>query len=371
MIYLDYAATTPTDSEILKTFCDVSTKFIANPNSLHRLGVEAMDIIDKSTEQVANLLGIKESEVIYTSGATESNNMAIIGICKKYCNRGKHIITTSFEHSSIYGPVGILQKEGFDVSFAKTDSNGLVDLDDLKKLITDETILVSVSAVNSEIGIKQNINDIGEIINKRCYFHVDMTQALGKINIDLSCVDLASFSAHKIYGIKGIGMLYKKEGISILPIISGGKSTTIFRSGTPATGLIVSFAKAMRLILEDFDKKVVNINNINKSVVSFLKDFDNVYINSNSFCIPNILNFSFTKMKPETLLHAFEKYDIFISTQTACSSSSTLSKSVLALTGNEKIASSSVRISFSHLTTENEISSFKKAFTEIYNRYKG
>lgn len=366
MTYLDYSATTPTSEEVLNTFVEVSRKYIGNPNSLHKLGVEANEIIKASTKQISNLLNIKESEIIYTSGASESNNTAIKGIALKYQNRGKHIITTEFEHSSIYGPLTYLQKQGFKVDFVKTDEFGRVDINNLKELLTDETVLVSVGYINSEIGIIQSIDEIGKLLNSypKCYFHVDMTQALGKIKVNLTNVDLASFSAHKIYGIKGIGMLYKKENISLEPLIHGGKSTTVFRSGTPATALIASFAKAMRLILEDLDKKHEYISKLNKMLKEGLK-YDKVYINSNEHCIPNVLNISVVGVKPETMLHALEKYDIYISTQTACSTG-TSSKSVFALTKDENRAKSSLRISLSHLTKENDIKYFLEKFEVCY-----
>lgn len=366
MTYLDYSATTPTSEEVLNTFVEVSRRYIGNPNSLHKLGVEANEIIKASTKQISNLLNIKESEVIYTSGSSESNNMAIKGIALKYQNRGKHIITTEFEHSSIYGPLTYLQKQGFKVDFVKTDEYGIVDINNLKELLTDETILVSIGYINSEIGIIQPIDEIGKLLKEypKCYFHVDMTQALGKIKIDLTNVDLASFSAHKIYGIKGIGMLYKRENISLEPLIHGGKSTTVFRSGTPATALIASFAKAMRLILTDLDKKYEYISKLNKMLKDGLK-YDNVYINSNEHCIPNVLNISVVGIKPETMLHALEKYDIYISTQTACSTG-TSSKSVYALTEDENRANSSLRISLSHLTKESDIKYFLEKFDVCY-----
>ena len=366
MTYLDYSATTPTNSEVLNTFVEVSNKYIGNPNSLHKLGVEANNLINAATKQIADLLNIKESEIIYTSGASESNNLVIKGICEKYQNRGKRIITTEFEHSSIFGPLTYLQKKGFEVVFVKTDEFGVVDIDSLKELLTDDTILVSICAVNSEIGIIQPINEIGLLLKEynKCYFHVDMTQALGKINIDLTNIDLASFSAHKIYGIKGIGMLYKKESISLEPLIHGGKSTTVFRSGTPATALIASFSKAIRLALENLDEKYKYIESLNKTIKDNIPK--GVSINSNEYCIPNILNLSVVGIKPETMLHALEKYDIYISTQTACSTGS-VSKSVYALTKDMEKAKSSIRISLSHLTKEEDINYFIDCFNKCLN----
>ena len=372
MTYLDYSATTPVDRDVLRTFDEVTTNFIGNPNSLHKLGIEANNIIDASSRQIADLLRIKESEIIYTSGASEANNLAIKGIALKYQNRGKHIITTSFEHSSIYGPLNYLQQQGYIVDFVETDNKGLVDIDNLKSLITEDTILVSIGSVNSEIGIIQPINEIGLMLKEfsKCYFHVDMTQAIGKTKIDLTNVDLASFSAHKIYGIKGIGMLYKKESIVIEPLIHGGKSTTVYRSGTPMTGLIASFAKALRLILSDLEDHKRYISELKTFLIDGLSDYEDVYINSNDQCIPNIVNLSVVGVKPETMLHALEIYEIYISTQTACSSKSASSKSVLALTNDEDRASSSIRISLSHLTTKEEIKYFLESFDKCYKSLK-
>jgi len=230
-------------------------------------------------------------------------------------------------------------------------------------LLSDDTILVSICGVNSEIGIKQPIEEIGLILKDypKCFFHVDMTQALGKIKINLDNVDLASFSAHKIYGIKGIGFLYKKENINIEPLVHGGKSTTVFRSGTPATALIVSMAKAIRLALENLDDKYNYILSLNEKLKNELVKIENVYINSNKYCIPNMLNISVIGIKPETMLHALENYDIYISTQTACSTG-TVSKSVYALTKDENRANSSLRISLSYLTTLEEINYFIECF---------
>lgn len=368
MTYLDYSATTPVNEEVLSTFVEVTKKYIGNPNSLHKLGIEANKIIEAATKQIADLLHIQEKEIIYTSGSSESNNMVIKGIAYKYQNRGKHIITTEFEHSSIYGPLTVLQQQGFTVDFVRTNAFGLVDIDNLKELLTDETILVSIGAVNSEIGIQQPIEEIGILLKKypKCFYHVDMTQALGKIEIDLTNIDLASFASHKIYGIKGIGLLYKKQNILLEPLINGGKSTTVFRSGTPATGLIVSFAKAMRLILEDLDKNYKYIKELNSYLRDSLGKYDKVFINSNEYCIPNVINISVIDIKPETMLHALEEYDIYISTQTACSTG-TSSKSVYALTKDEKRANSSIRISLSHLTTEAEIKYFLECFDICYH----
>ena len=368
MIYLDYSATTPVNREVIDTYSRVCSEFIGNPNSLHKLGVEAKKLIDASTKQIANILGVNPNEIIYTSGSSESNNMAIKGVCSRYSNRGKHIITTNLEHSSIVAPLNYLQNNGFEVDFVKLDENGRVDLNDLENLITDNTILVSINAVNSEIGILQPVKEISEIVKKypKCFFHSDMTQAIGKINVNLENIDLISFSAHKFFGIKGIGVLIKKEKVELEPIIHGGKSTTNYRSGTPCTPLIISISKALRLALNNIDERYKHVENLNTYLKEALEKYDKVKINSNSKCIPHILNISVLGVKPETLLHALEEHDIYISTQSACSVSNAKSKAVLALTNDIDRASSSVRISIASITTKEEIDYFLDKFKIVY-----
>ena len=361
MVYLDYSATTPVNEEVLNTYVKVCKDYIGNPNSLHTLGVDAKKLIDASTKQIADILGVKTSEVIYTSGSSEANNTAIKGICFRYSNRGKHIITTELEHSSVIAPLNYLTSLGYEVDFVKLDENGLVDLDDLASLLRKDTILVSIASVNSEVGVKQDIEKISKVIheNSKAFFHSDVTQSIGKEKINFSYLDLASISCQKFYGMKGIGALIKKENIQITPLIHGGKSTTIFRSGTPATPLIVSFAKALRLSYQDFSSKYQKVLKNRNYLVEKLKNED-VFINSNSFCIPHIVNISLKDIKSEVMLHALESNDIFISTQTACSVGD-ISKAVYTITHDKKRASSSIRISISYLTTKEEIDIFIEA----------
>ncbi len=364
MIYLDYSATTPVNDEVLDTFIKTTKNYIGNPNSLHKLGVDSKKLIEAATEQVAKLLGINTKEIIYTSGASEANNAAIKGVCFKYKNRGKHIITTELEHSSVIAPIAYLQNLGYEVDFVKLDENGIVDLKDLEEKMRDDTILVSIASVNSEVGTLQPIDKIGEIVKKypKAYFHSDITQSIGKQKVDLSLIDLASFSAQKFFGLKGIGCLIKKEKIIIEPLIHGGKSTTVFRSGTPTVSLIVSLAKALRLAYLDFDKKQEKVRKLNEYLISRLKQLD-IYINSNDYCIPNIVNISLRNIKAETMLHALESEDIYISTQTACSKGD-YSKAVFALTKDQEKASSSLRISLSYLTTIEELDKFIEVFSK-------
>lgn len=368
MTYLDYSATTPVNKEVLESFNKTCLEYIGNPNSLHKLGVKSKNLEESATKQIARLLNVKENEIIYTSGSSESNNLAIKGICERYSRIGKHIITTNLEHSSIYGPIGYLQKQGYEVDFVKT-KNGLVDLEDLKNKLRKDTILVSIASVNSETGIKQNIEEIAKILKDyNCYFHVDATQSIGKVNIDFKNVDLVSFSAHKIFGLKGIGCLIKKEHIDLIPLIHGGKSTTIYRSGTPALPLIVSLSKALRLALEDLDKKELYVKELNNYLKENIKDIKNVTINSNEHSIPQVLNISVLNIKPETMLHALEEDEIYISTQSACSSNNPVSKAVLEVTGDQEKAKHSIRVSISYVTTKEEIDTFIESFKKNVER---
>ena len=369
MIYLDYSATTPVDKRVLDTFNKVCLEYPGNTNSLHSLGVKSHELSDYATEEIAKMLHVKKSEIIYTSGASESNNTVIKGVCERYKNRGKHIITTFLEHSSIIAPLNYLTSQGFEVDFVKIDDNGLVDLEDLKRLMRDDTILVSVCYVDSELGLRQPIKEISEIVRKypKCYFHTDCTQALGKIDIDLSGVDFASFSGHKIFGLKGIGLLYKKENIVIEPLIHGGKSTTIYRSGTPALPLICSLMKALELVIPNIDKNYEYVSSLSRKIKDNLKKYDNIHINSTENSIPYIINFSVIGVKPETFIHTMEEEDIYLSTKSACSTSD-VSLSVDSIYHNREISMSSIRISLSYKNTEEEIDKFIKAFDKIYNK---
>lgn len=367
MIYLDYSATTPVNEEVLNSYIQTTKTMIGNPNSLHKLGVQAKCLIDAATEQIANILQIKPNEIIYTSGASEANNTAIKGICLKYQNRGKHIITTALEHSSIIEPLNYLKTQGFEVEYVNLDKNGVVNLEDLERKIREDTVLVTIASVNSEVGIIQPISQIAKIVKKypKTYFHTDMTQSIGKEKLDLKDVDLASFSAQKFYGMKGIGGLIKKETVVIEPLIHGGKSTTRDRSGTPPTALIVSMAKALRLAYENLEQKERHVSELNAYLRKKLED-NSIVINSPKTAIPNILNISIGKIKPETMLHALEAKEIYISTQTACSVSN-MSNAVYAVTKDEDKARHSLRISLSYLTTTKEIDDFVTELIKIRN----
>ena len=365
MIYLDYSATTPVDKRVLESFDRTCLEYIGNPNSLHSEGVKSKKLMDAAVNQVASILNVKESEVIFTSGATESNNLAITGVINKYKDRGKTIITTKLEHSSVLETLSYLEKNGYNIKYVKVDSNGLVDINNLKELINDDVVLVSICEVNSEIGIIQNVDEIGKILKEypRIIFHVDGTQAIGKKKVNLENIDLYSFSAHKIYGLTGVGVLIKKDNITLEPLIHGGKSQSNFRGGTPALPLIVSTSRALKLIMNDLDYNISYVKELKERLINGLNKIDGVIINSNEYSIPHIVNFSVKGIKPETLLHALEENEIYISTRTACSTDD-YSLSVYELTKDIEKAKSSLRVSISYLTKENEIDYFLNKLRE-------
>ena len=372
IIYLDYSATTPVDKEVLDTYDKVSLDYIGNPNSLHKLGIESKRLMDASVKQVADLLGVKENEVIFTSGATESNNLAIFGVANRYTNRGKHIITTKLEHSSVLECVSYLESKGYEIDYVNIDKSGLVDLKDLEKKLRKDTILVSICLVNSEVGFVQNIDEISKVVrkNKTTIFHVDGTQAIGKIEVNLDNIDLFSFSTHKFYGPKGVGCLIKKSNIEIDPIIHGGKSQTNYRSGTPFLPLIVSTSKALRLALDNLDKKYEYVLDLNKYLKEELSKIDGVIINSNSNCIPHILNISIPGIKPEVMLHALEEENIFISTKTACSKDNSDSLSLTTIGLDHEVCGYSLRIRLSYKTTKEELDRFIDVLKEKIKELK-
>lgn len=368
MIYLDYSATTPVLKEVLDSYNKVTIDYFGNPNSLHNLGVKSRELLNSATKQISNIFKIKEEEIIYTSGSTEANNLALIGCALAHGKRGSHIVVSKLEHESIYGICNYLESIGFYIDYVKNTADGVIDLDDLKGLVNENTILVSICAVNSELGIRQPLKTIKQVINKEnpnTFFHSDMTQAVGKIPINLGDVDMASMSGHKIYGPKGIGMLYKKIGINIKPILYG--SNKDIRPGTPALPLIVSFSKALRIANSDLDKKENTIKKHNDKICEFLSGYPKILINKTPYSIPNILNISLMNIKPETFIHALEKHDVYVSSNTACSSGK-ISNAVLGVYGDKKRALTTIRISLSYMTTNEEINEFINIFESVYNK---
>lgn len=371
MIYLDYSATTPVNPEVLDSLVKVSKDYIGNPNSMHNLGVKSRALLKSATRQIADCLNVKMEEIIYTSGATEANNTALLGVALRYKNRGNHIILSKLEHPSEYVLANYLENLGFRISYVNNDSDGLIDLDDLKSLITDKTILVSIVGVNSEVGVRQPLKTIRQIIKKEnpnTIFHSDLTQGLGKVAINLNDVDLASFSGHKIYGPKGIGLLYKSEKVDIVPLIHGSSKDFPLRAGTPPLPLIVALSKAIRLCLIDLDKKELYVKKLNEKIVDDLSHYPNLKFNNTKYSIYHVINISLMDIKPESFVHAMEDHEVYISTNTACSSGE-LSTSVMALYGDKKRAVTTIRISLSCNTTMDEVNKFLTFFHGEYQRF--
>lgn len=364
MIYLDYSATTPVALEVQDTMNKVTREFIGNANSLNGLGIKSRNLLNSATKQIANCFNILESEITYTSSSTESNNLAIIGCALAYFKKGKHIIVSKLEHADVYDICDYLKSIGFEISYVSSNADGLVDFEELKRLIRPDTILVSIAAVNSELGIRQPLKMIRQIIKKEnpyTLFHSDMTQAVGKISVSLLDTDLATISSHKIYGPKGIAMLYKNSTVKIKPIIYGSGQSNDLKPGTPPLPLIVGFAKALRLALEGVEKKEKYVNLLNERICNKLSKYPDILINKTKYSIPHILNISLMNIKPETFIHAMDNEEIYLSTNTACSSGKT-SNAVMALYNDIKRASHTIRISLSSITTSDEIDKFLKAF---------
>lgn len=368
MIYLDYSATTPVLNEVLDSYNKVTTDYVGNPNSMHLLGTKSNELLKSATKQIADIFDIKTDEIIFTSGSTESNNMALIGTLLSKGKKGSHIIVSKLEHESIYGICKYLENCGFIIDYVDNNDEGVIDINNLKNLIFEDTVLVSICAVNSETGIRQPLKTIRQIINKKnpsTIFHSDMTQAVGKIPITLNDVDMASLSGHKIYAPKGIGMLYKKENIKIKPLLYGSNDS--LRPGTPALPLIVSFSKALRIANTDLSKKEEKVRKYNDKICSFLEKYPKIKINKTKYMIPHILNISLMNIKPETFIHALEKHGVYVSSNTACSSGK-ISAAILNLYNDKQRALTTIRISLSYLTTFIEINDFLNIFDSVYNK---
>lgn len=368
MVYLDYSATTPVLPEVLDSYNKVTEEYFGNPNSLHSLGVKSHELLESANKQICDLLKIKEDEFFYTSGATESNNLAIIGAALTYKRYGNRILVSTMEHPSVYGICKHLEKLGFVIDYVNVTNEGVIDFDDLKNKVTKDTILVSICAVNSEVGVRQPLKTVRQVIrknNENCILHSDMTQAIGKVNINVNDVDLATISSHKIYGPKGIGLLYKTRGLVLTPLLYGHDDFLV--PGTPALPLIVSFAKALRLALKDITKKEETVKKHYDKIVEHLSNnYPNVIINSSKYCIPHILNISLMDIKPETFIHALEKDEVYVSSNTACSKGKK-SESVYQMTHDDKRSETTIRISISPYTLPSEITEFLESFDKHYN----
>ena len=363
-VYLDYSATTMVDIGVLEKFNEIVKNNYANPNSLHDLGIKSKSIINDSIKNITNYFGIDEDEIIFTSGSSESNNTIIKGLVKD--NRRK-IITTYLEHSSIISPLSYLQTNGYIVEFVKISSDGLIDIDDLKEKLDDNTILVSIAYVDSELGIHFNTEEVFKVVkdyDSSIYTHSDITQGLGKININLDNIDMASFSGHKIYTFKGIGGLIKKKNIKLVPLIHGGHSTTVYRSGTPQTELIYSLSCAFDLFKDSLDTKYNYVSELNNRIKKELSKYQKIVINSTERSIPNILNFSILGEDSTKTQNYFNDHGIYLSTKSACSSDKSMSLVIKNMYNDEKRAKSSIRVSLSYKTTYEEVDYFLEVLKE-------
>ncbi|MCG6407848.1 IscS subfamily cysteine desulfurase [Vibrio fluvialis] len=362
-IYLDYSATCPVDPRVAEKMvqCMTMDGNFGNPASRsHRYGWQAEEAVDTAREQIADLLNADPREIVFTSGATESDNLAIKGVAHFYQKQGKHIITCKTEHKAVLDTTRQLEREGFEVTYLEPETNGLIDLNKLEAAMRDDTILVSIMHVNNEIGVIQDITAIGELCRARkIVFHVDAAQSAGKLPIDVqeTKVDLISLSAHKIYGPKGIGALYvrRKPRIRLEAQMHGGGHERGFRSGTLATHQIVGMGEAFRIAKEEMQKDYDHAVELRDRMLSGIKDMEAVTINGDlEQRLPNNLNISFAFVEGESLLMSLK--DIAVSSGSACTSASLEPSYVLRALGlNDELAHSSIRFSFGRFTTEEEV----------------
>lgn len=360
MIYLDYAANTFVDKEVLDTFYDATQKYFANPNSSHKLGLEAKNKIDESTKEILKFLKLEDYEIVYTSGATEANNLAIKGICNYYKNFGRHIILSGLEHTSIIASLENFQKLGFEVSIVSMNKEGQIDLDNLKSLIREDTILVSIASVDSELGIKQPIEEISDLLKDypHTFFHTDASQAIGKTEINFNNCDLITIAPHKFYGMNNFGALIKKKNVLLTKMLDGGKSTTLYRSGTPDTANIIALSLAIKKAIEKMDERNKIVFDLASKLLEELNKYSNITINHPIQSLPHFINFSVDGLLANELVKELENNDIYVSAKTSCCPVDSPSKIVYAFTKDRKLATTSIRVSLSHLTTNEEILKF-------------
>lgn len=374
MIFFDSASTTPLHPEVLKTYTYLLERYYANSDALYSSGLEVNQLMEQSRSMIASLLKVKDTEIFFTSGASESNNMLIKGIAFAYMHKGKHLITSNVEHSSVMGAFKQLQDVfGFEVSYVPVDDKGLVQPETLKKYLRKDTILVSIMSTNNEVGSINDLKALSKIIkeNSRAYFHSDCTQTLGKNPLDLSVVDAASFSAHKIYGVKGSGFLYKKENIQLVPIINGGQQESGLRGGTSNHPADIVLAKTLRITLDHMQKHYDYVTKLNQILRYELAKMDDIVINSCEEATPYILNFSCTCMTSEILLNALNERKICVSAKSTCHSKTKEASEVLLAMGfDEKRASQAIRVSFSYLNTKDEVYQLIENLKEILNEYR-
>ena len=378
MIYLDNSATTKPHESVLQTFLQVNERYFANPASIHKAGVEANDLLSRAREQVASILNTEDKQVIFTSGGTESNNFALYGIAKSSTHKGKHIIVSEIEHPSVLEAAKRLITEGFDIEYLRVDEHGKLSVEQLKRIIRKDTILVSVMHVNNEMGAISPIREMAKIIHEksRAVFHVDAVQSFGKMHVAFdgeNGPDILTISGHKIHGIKGSGVIAFRKQLNISPLLVGGGQEFNLRSGTVSVPLAVSFAKAARLAVENIEVMQEKYKKWNDELRSYLVQFgEEIFVLSPVDAANHILSFSVKGLKGEILINALQKENIIVSTSSACSSKQTKDSHVVeAMKIAPQYKKGVIRISFGSMTTEQDIETFKVHFKQVMNELKG
>ncbi|QZT28001.1 cysteine desulfurase [Streptococcus dysgalactiae] len=375
MIYFDNAATTIPYGEALRTYQEVATKIYGNPSSLHQLGTNASRILEASRKQIAGLLGVKTEEIFFTSGGTESDNWAIKGIAFEKAAFGKHIIVSAIEHPAVTESAKWLSSQGFEVSYAPVTAQGIVDVEALAELLRPDTILVSIMAVNNEMGAIQPIHAISKMLadHPTVTFHVDAVQAIGKIPTATYLterVDLASFSGHKFHAVRGVGFLYKKSGKRLSPLLTGGGQEQEMRSTTENVAGIASMAKALRMVTEKETLALPRLKAMREVIYQALSGYQDVTLFSGQEGFaPNIITFGIKGVRGEVIVHAFETHDIYISTTSACSSKAGKpAGSLVAMGVPVKAAQTAVRISLDDDNDMGQVEQFLTIFKQIYDK---
>jgi cysteine desulfurase len=363
--YFDHCASSPMSPTVIETMSEVMKLHYANPSALHRSGVEAMKLAERARTSIAERMGAEPNEVVFTSGGTEGNNLAIKGSVSKVTRASKHIITTAIEHASVYESVRQLEAIGIETTVLPVDAQGRVNPADVEKAIRKDTVLVSIMQVNNETGVIQPIQEIGAIISRYPHvrYHVDGVQAIGKVPFSWKewGVHLFTGSAHKFGGPKGVGFLLVKEGIELAPLLDGGEQEFGMRSGTLNVPGVVAMAKALRLTLENRDDRRLKMYDMRRRLLTIITKIPELIVNGidaddNNRAAPHVVNFSYSGMRPEVMIHMLEKHGILASTQSACSSKSLLPSRVLLAMGLEvERASGSIRISFGDEHTIDDI----------------
>ncbi|MGM0879590.1 MAG: cysteine desulfurase family protein [Bacillota bacterium] len=375
MSYFDHCASTPPYDEVVQTMMEVMRSQYANPSSLHRSGTEADKLIERSRTVIADQFKTRQGRWVFTSGGTESNNLALKGAAKQYRNRGNHIVTTQIEHPSVYETLGQLEQEGFRITYLPVNKTGHVRLEQIKEALTDETILFSVMHVNNEIGTVQPIEQIGRFLKEypKILFHVDAVQSIGKLPISLEewGIDLLSGSSHKLRGPKGVGYLYVREGISLYPLFTGGSQEGGYRPGTQNVPGIVASAKALRMSIESMTERQKRMTALKKQLIQIIEEIPELKLNGSEPAASHIVHFSYPGMKPEVIIHMLEQHGIMASTKSACSSKDDKpSRVLLAIGASREQATGGVRISFGDEHEERDITKLGAALKHIVKQLK-